>query len=137
MADIEIGQIFLDLKAISYQGEKAKYFISMSCANDIGDEFACFVMNTEKRMDKYSLNCNKKAQKFILAPNTFSFITNYTAIMLSRACLYKYEEICEKHIKLLDVATNILCRQIKNCIDWNFIQRKIAILIKDAFKTYS
>ena len=95
MADIEIGQTFLDFSATSYQGVKAKYFIVMSRADDIDDEFACFVMNTERRMDKYKLNCNKSVKKFIIVPGTFSFISNYTSIMLSRPCLYKYKEIFE------------------------------------------
>ena len=136
MADIEIGHTFLDFKAISYQGEKPKYFITMSNADDFGDEFACFVMNTERRKNKYVLNCNKSAQKFVIAPNTFSFVINYTSIMLSRPCIYKYEEIFETSIKLLDIAPNKLCRQIKNCIDWNYIQIKITNLIKDAFRSY-
>lgn len=137
MVDIEIGQTFLHLRATSYQGVKPKYFITMSRANDVGDEFACFVMNTERRMPKYCLNCNKSVQKFIIAPSTFSFIKNYTAIMLSIPCLYKYEEIYESNIKLLDIASNLLCKQIKNCVDWDYIQPKIALLIKEAFKTFS
>ena len=135
MADIEIGQTFLDLSATCYQGTKGKYFIAISRASDFGDEFACFVMNTERRMDKYRLNCNKSVQKFIIAPATFTFIRNYTSIMLSKPCLYKYDEMFEKHIKLLDVAPNLLCRKIKNCIDWDYIPGKIAPLIKKAFET--
>lgn len=133
MADIEIGQTFLDRKAVNFYGQKGKYFIALSCADCDGDEFACLVMNTERRMEKYQLYCNRQAQKFILSPGTFPFITTHTSIMLSTPCLYKYEEMYQDNIELLDRASKVLCRQIKNCIDWGFIQVKIAKYIKLSF----
>ena len=137
MADIEIGQTFLNLTATNYQGTKGKYFIAMSCADCWGGKFACFVMHTEHRKEKYRLWCNKKAQKFMIAPNTLSFITSYTSIMLSIPNLYEYDEMYESNIKLFEVAPETICKQIKNCIDWSNISLKIANLIKSSFKTYS
>ena len=133
MAGIDIGQTFLDLKATNFQGTKGKYFISMSCADCDGDEFVCFVMNTERKMEKYKLYCNKSVQKFIIAPSTFSFITKNTSIMLEIYAIYKFEEMYEDNIKLLDKASELLCRQIKNCIDWDFLPPKIAKMIKEVF----
>jgi hypothetical protein len=131
MADIEIGQTFIDHRSTNlFEGEKAKYFITMSCADCEGDEFACFVMNTERRMEKYRLYCNKSKQKFIIPPGTFSFITNNTAIMLAKPAIYKYEEMFQDHIQLLELATPLLCKQITNCIDWDYIPLKIAKMIK-------
>ncbi len=131
MADIEIGQTFVDLHSTNlFQGDKAKYFITMSCADCEGDEFVCFVMNTERMMKKYHLNCNKSKQKFIIPPDTFSFITDNTAFMLARPAIYKYEEMYESHIRLLEVAPVLLCSQIKNCIDWNFIPPRISKMMR-------
>ncbi len=131
MADIEVGQTFIDLRSSNlFQGEKAKYFISMSCADCDGDEFVCFVMNTERMMEKYHPYCNKTKQKFIIPPNTFSFITAHTSIMLARPAVYTYEEMFAGHIRLLEVAPNLLCSQIKNCIDWNFIPPRISKMIR-------
>ncbi len=137
MADIEIGQTFLDLKATNYQGTKRKYFIAMSRADCIGDSFACFVMNTEDYKDKYRLWCNKTKGKFLIAPGTFSFIDRYTSIMLFSPCIYKFEEMFQENIKILDIAPPTICKHIKNCIDWNNIQRKIACLIKTSFDNSS
>ena len=135
MADIEIGQTFIDLRSTSlFQEDKAKYFITMSCADCEGDEFACFVMNTERMMEKYLLYCNKSKQKFIIPPGTFSFVTNNTAIMLAKPAIYKYEEMYEDHIRLLDLAPALLCSQIKNCIDWDYIPLKISKMIKEHLK---
>jgi hypothetical protein len=131
MADIEIGQTFVDLRSSNlFQENKAKYFITLSRADCEGDEFACFVMNTERRMEKYHLNCNKSKQKFIIPPGSFSFITANTPIMLANPAIYKYEEMFTDHVKLLDEAAPLLCGQIKNCIDWDFIPVKIKKMIK-------
>jgi hypothetical protein len=135
MADIEIGQTFIDHHSTNlFQKDKAKYFIIMSCADCEGDELVCFVMNTERKIEKYKLWCNKSKLKFIIPPGTFSFITDNTAIMLAKPAIYKYEEVYADHIKLLDKATPLLCSQIKNCIDWNFIPLKISKLIKESVK---
>lgn len=134
MAEFEIGHTFLDLKATNFYGEKGKYFIALSSAEYDDDPIICFVMNTENRMDKYHLDCNRGNQKFILAPNKFSFIKNHTSIMLSQPVQYSLRGIYEDNIKLLDKADILLCRQIKNCIDWNYIPHKFAELINSSFK---
>lgn len=134
MATFEKGQTFLDLGAINFYGEKGKYFIALSDAEYDDDLIVCFVMNTEKRMDKCHLHCNRELQKFIIKPNTFSFIKDYTAIMLILPCCYYLKEMYEPRIRLLDIADETLCRQIKNCIDWNEIPPKFKFLIKQSFK---
>ena len=64
MADIEIGQTFIDFHSTNlFHPNKPKYHIAMSFANDLDDEFVCFIMNTERRIDKYKLKCNKSVQK--------------------------------------------------------------------------
>lgn len=51
MADIEVGQTFIDFHSTNlFNPDKPKYHIAMSCAYCEGDEFICFVMNTERRM---------------------------------------------------------------------------------------
>ena len=92
-------------------------------------------MNTENRLDKYHYNCNKDALRFIIPKKTFSFIEKPTSIMLSKECFYTLEEIYQTNIKLLDKAETLLTRQIKNCIDWNFILPRSKKLIYDSFKT--
>ena len=77
MAEFEIGQTFLDIKSTNFYSQKEKYYIALSNAEYEDDPIICFVMNTERRMDKYHIDCNKKDQKFILEPNTLSFIKNY------------------------------------------------------------
>lgn len=136
MADINIGQTFIDHHATNYYGEKSKYFVALSCADCPGDEFVCFVMNTEKQMEKYKLWCNKWKQKFIIPPGTLSFVSKETAVMLANPLLYRYDEILNSsHIKLLDVAPVVLFKQIKNCIDWNYIPRMMSEKIKAAFSS--
>ena len=134
MAEFDIGQTFLDKRAVNFYREKSKYFIALSSANYDDDPIICFSMNTEKRMDKYHYNCNKKHQRFIIKPNVFSFIKNNTSIMLDSPCQYFLKEMYLDQIKLLDKAEELLCRQIKNCIDWNYIESKFAKLIKACFK---
>ena len=134
MADLNKGQTFLDLSATNYYGTKGKFFIALSNAEVENDLVVCFVMNTEKRMNKYHLLCNKNHQRFIIAPKTFSFISEYTSIMLVKEVFYEYSEFFQDHIKLKDVADDILVRQIKNCLDFNYLTQKATRLIKDSFK---
>ena len=134
MTDYEKGQTFLDLKATNYSGTKGKYFIALNDADDDDDPIIAFVMNTENRMDQFRVGCNKKFQKYILQPGDFSFIKNHTAIMLELPQLYTLAEMYDNNIKLLDKADDNLCRQIKNCIDFNYIPVKFAQIIKTCFK---
>jgi len=134
MAEFEIGQTFLDLKATNFSGTKGKYYIALSNADFDDDLIISFVMNTENRMEKYKYGCNKDAQKFVIAPKTFSFIDRDTSIMLDQPVCYKLIEIYGRSIKLLDRADETLCRQIKNCIDLNYIPVKFANIIKACFK---
>lgn len=134
MAEFEIGQTFLDLKSTNLYVQKAKYFISLSSADNEDDEIVCFVMNTENKMEKYHVGCNRQAQKFILLPDSLSFIINPTSIMLAEPARYYFREIYENNIKLLDKADLLLCRQIKNCINWDYISVKFANLIDASFK---
>jgi hypothetical protein len=138
MADFEKGQTFLDHQAINHTGKpKAKYFISLSNANDFDDYVICFVMNTEHRFEKYAYNCNYNAHRFIIRPKTFSFIINNTSIMLNQEVVYSLKEIYEPHIKILDKADDLLVRQIKNCINWDYILPKHKKLILDSFKIHT
>ena len=134
MADFEKGQTFIDKQAVNLDQTKAKYFIGMCNAEYDDDLIVCFVMNTEKRMDQYHLNCNKEACRFIIEPSTFSFITKPTSIMLKREWIYKMSELYNSNIKLLDKADETLARQIKNCIDWNHIMLKSKKLIIVSFR---
>lgn len=134
MAVFEKGQTFLDHEAIDFYGVNPKYFIALSNADFPDDKIICFVMNTENRMEKYHFNCNKNDLRFIIRSNTFSFIDHPTSIMLNKEIFYTFEEICQDHIELLDVADDLLTRQIKNCIDWNFILPKSKKLIFDSFR---
>jgi len=54
--------------------------------------------------------------------------------MLNREVCYRLEEMYSDKIQLLDKAPDELCRQIKNCIDWDFITPKHVSLIKNSFK---
>jgi len=134
MADFNKGQTFFDECAVNYEGTKGKYYIALSDADNDDDLIVCFVMNTENRMDKYHLLCNKDKQRFIISPGTFTFIKRYTSIMLMREVFYKYSEIYQDNIKLLDLTDDNLVRQIKNCIDWNYISEKAKNIIKQSFK---
>ena len=133
MADFELGQTFLDKKSTNYSGTKPKYYIALSSADDDDDPIICFVMNTERYMDKYSFGCNKQDEKFIIEKGTFSFIKYPTSIMLFSAVMYKLSEMYESKIVLYEVAKEKLCRQIKNCINWNSIPIKFQRIIKDSF----
>lgn len=134
MADFKKGQLFLDQSATNLQGTKSKYFIAMSNANDADDLIVCFVMNTEHRMEKYHLNCNRDAQRFILPPKTFSFISDFTSIMLVKEVFYQYHEMYGDNIRLFEIANDTLLRQIKNCVDWNYISSKARRIIQESFK---
>jgi hypothetical protein len=135
MADIEIGQIFLDMQATNYYQSKPKYHIALSSAEYDDDNIICFVINTEHNIKDYALGCNKSSSKFIISQGTFSFITKQSAIMLHQEVLYILEEMYKDSIKLLEVADIELCRQIKNCIDFNDISVKFGNLIKECFKS--
>lgn len=136
MAEFEKGQFFFDHKASNFQGQKGKYFIALTDAECDDDWIVCFVLNTERRMDLHNVDCNKNVQKFILTPNNFSFVKNYTAIMLSLPCCYQLIEMYKDNIKLLnDKADEVICRRIKNCIDLNQITIKLAKLIKECYKS--
>jgi len=134
MADFNKGQSFLDTSAVNYFSSKPKYFITMSDADYDDDLIVCFVMNTEHRMDKYKIGCNKDYQRFIIKPGAFSFVTEYTSVMLFKESFYKYSEMRESTIKLLDMANDLLIRQIRNCIDWTDLTPRATKLIKDSFK---
>jgi len=134
MADFNKGQTFLDKSATNQQGTKPKYFIALSDADYDDDTIICFVMNTEHRMAQYNWLCNKDKQRFIIKPQTFTFITVPTSIILSKEAYYRYSEMYKPNIKLLEMADDTLIRQIKNCIDWNYISVKAANIIKQSFK---
>ena len=133
MADFELGQTFLDKKSTNYSGTKGKYYIALSNADDDDDPIICFVMNSEHRMDKYSFGCNKQAEKFIINKGTFSFINHPTSIMLVSPVMYKLSEMYESTIVLFEIAEENLCRQIKNCINWNSVPIKFQKIIKGSF----
>lgn len=134
MADFNKGQVFLDQSAAIYQVSKPKYFITMSDADYDDDLIVCFVINTEHRMDRYQVGCNKDYQRFIIEPGTFSFIKEYTSIMLLRESFYKYSEMYGDTIKLMAIADDLLVRQIRNCINWDNLTPKATALIKNSFK---
>jgi hypothetical protein len=134
MAEFDRGQTFLDLAATNIDGTKGKYFIALSFAEYEDDEIVCFVMNTERRIENYTLNCNRTKGKFVIKPGTFKFITEHTSIMLKKEIYYKLEEILSSKIKLLDIAEDKLQREIKNCIYFNYLLPKGTKLIKQSFK---
>lgn len=141
MADFNVGQTFIDHRATSenHPESKPKYFISMNEASELSDVIVCFVMNTENRMDEHTINCNSRVQKFVLAPTIFSFLRNFTSIMLNQVASYTLEEIYEfnfsSRIELLECADIELCRQIKNCINFDYIEPVYSNLIKSCFKS--
>jgi len=134
MAEFERGQTFLDKKASNIQGTKGKFFIAMNNADDEDDSIICFVMNTENNIEKYQLKCNKQKSRFIIKPNELSFIKNYTSIILKSAYNYKLSEILTSQFKLLDIAPETMQREIKNCIDFNYLLDNESKLIKSSFK---
>ena len=135
MADFfEKGQTFLDKAALNIQGSKAKYFIALTNGNDPDDTIVCFVINTENRMDQYKLACNKEKGKYILEPKELSFITKHSSIMLDFPCRYFLKELCGNTIELFEKANDVLCRQIKNCINFDNINPKFGDIIKECYK---
>jgi hypothetical protein len=134
MPGFEKGQTFLDRKALDLSGTKPKYFIALTDAEDADDEIICFVMNTENMMDRYHFECNKKDLRFIIRPGTFSFIDRETSIMLNKEVYYTFKELCNDNIKLLETANDLLVRQIRNCIDWNFMMLKTKRIIDHCFR---
>lgn len=136
MAEFEKGLTFHDKTATNFDGEKGKYFIGLTDAEFEDDIIVSFVINTEHRMDKYRIGCNKEAEKYILEPKQFSFLKNYSSIMLDQSCGYLLKEMYEKNIELFydDKADDNLCRRIKNCINFDSIPTKYSILIKECFK---
>ena len=134
MADFDKGQTFIDFEASNINQTKAKYFIGLSDAYDNDDTIICFVMNTEKRLDRYHFNCNRENHRFIIPVDTFSFIKKPTSIMLISEWWYTLNDMYANNIKLLDKASDLLARQIKNCIDWNFLRPKSRKLILNSFK---
>ncbi|MBD3338069.1 MAG: hypothetical protein GF353_03100 [Candidatus Lokiarchaeota archaeon] len=135
MPTFEKGQTFLLTKSEKLlKRTKPKYFISLSDADSEDDIVVCFVMNTEHDFRNLSINCNKRVQKFILSPNIFSFLDRPTAIDLALPQGFTLSELLDNNqIRLFEIADDVLCRQIKNCIDWNFIAPKFQRLIKDCF----
>lgn len=136
MADFfEKGQTFLDKAAINIQGKKPKYFIALTSANEPDDIVICFVINTENRMELYKEACNKAKGKYILKPKELTFITNHSSIMLDLPCKYYLKELGEKTVELFEIADDTLCRQIKNCLNFDNINPKFGDMIKKCFKT--
>lgn len=137
MATIEKGQFFLDHKAIKDGQSKAKFFIALTEAELDDEKIVCFVINTEKRMDIYQVLCNRKKQKFVLSPDIhkFSFLENFSSIMLDEPCFYFVNEFYEDGLDLLDdIAEETLCRQINNCIDIGYLLPGFTKLLKENYK---
>ncbi len=139
MAIIEKGLFFWDPHAIRDFKENDKYFIIITDGNYEDDLLVCFSLNTEKRMDKYNVLCNRRSAKFILSPDIhkFSFLKKFTSLNLDEPCLYSVKELFENHIKILeqDKAGIELLRQIKNCIDYGYLLPKHIALIKASFNS--
>lgn len=135
MPFFEAGTTFIDFKATSIQGQKPKYFIGMNNAEDEDDIIIAFVFDTQHELGSLKVGCNKEKLKFILKPNELSFITELTAIQLATARYYTLKVLCSsKEIKILGKSSDVLARQIKNCIDMNYIVTKYHHLIKGSFK---
>jgi hypothetical protein len=128
------GQTFIDKKAANIQGSKPKYFISLTDACEPNDELICFVINSENKMYNLREACNKEKRKYVLKPKDLTFIEHYSSIMLDMPSRYYLKELFGKDCDRLDVADELLCRQIKNCIDFNAIPSKYGDLIKACFK---
>ena len=133
MAGLDRGQTFIDHEATNIDCTKAKYLIALSDADDPDDRVPCFVMNTERHMHKYHFGCNKEKYRCIVKEKTFTFINNPTSIMLKVEWYYTFEELCGRSIELLDIADDLLCRQIKNCIDWNQMLLETREIINKCF----
>lgn len=130
----EAGRTFLDKKATNLDGTKSKYFIGMNDADFFDDLIACFVFNTEHRMDLLgNLGCNKDKLKYVLEPGKLPFIKSYTSVDLYPR-IYKLQEIVDNsNIIELEKMDEITARCIKNCIDVKLIPAKAWTLIKDSF----
>ena len=135
MADFfEKGQTFLDKAALNIQGSKAKYFIALTNGNEPDDIIVCFVINSEIRMELYKEGCNRAKGKYILKPKELSFVAKHSSVMLDYPAKYTVKELCENSIELFEKANDILCRQIKNCINFDNINPKFGDIIKECFK---
>lgn len=131
----EVGTTFLDHRAINIKGTNPKYFLALNNADDKDDIIVSFVFNTEHRMDLYHVGCNKEKQKFVVAPKSFSFISDYSSIMLAVPTYYQLEEIIDiPSMKIFEKANDKLLREIKNCLDMKNVSLKFHHLIKDSFK---
>jgi hypothetical protein len=89
-------------------------------------------MNTENIIR--NIGCLKNDGKFIITPNTFSFIHKNTSIMLKLDVYYKFNDKFLNKIELYEIADEILQRQIKNCIDFDNLRPLGTRLIKESFK---
>ncbi len=134
MCLLKRGQFFIDLRAANNQGTKPKYFIAMTSADFDDDWVVCFVINTERHMDKMaSIGCNKKRLAYVLEPGQFSFLTEYSSIFL-RVRQYTLAELINSNtIKMLDIAPDELCRKIKNCCDKDNIEVKFWKMLNEEY----
>jgi hypothetical protein len=135
MAEFNKGQTFLDTQATNICGTKGKYFIALTDADYEDDEIVCFYFNTEHRMDLYLPGCNSKKLRYIIQEGELQFIKCPSSVMLGFATIYKLEEICNcNSIKLLEIADELLCRKIKNCLDRNEIEGRFWKRIMECYK---
>lgn len=138
MALFEKGITFLDFRAVNIQGGKPKYFIALTPGDYDDDHIVCCVFNTEKRPDLIDCcGCNKRLNKYIIQPGSFSFIKVHTAIDLVPLSYLLKDILCSSHIKILDssdIASDLLCRRIKNCMDKQYIPLKFNNILKETYK---
>ncbi len=132
------GTIFIDHKAAAITGiaeQKAKYFIGMNAADDDEDRIVCFVLSTENNPEKLKPGCNKDRAKFFSPMGTFKFQTRPTSVMLHRAAYYHLREIIESGtINTVETVSDMIARQIRNCIDKNDIEEFGWELIRDSLR---
>jgi len=137
MDTIKKGLFFLDYQAQRDFKKKAKYFIVFTDGDLLDDELVCFSLNTEHRMDLYRILCNKNKAKFILSSSVhkFSFLTEFSTLMLNEPCIYRVEELFSDRFEVFenDIASIELLRQIRNCIDDGYLLPKHILLIKNSF----
>lgn len=136
MASIDKGQFFIDFEALKNGEQKSKFFIALTDGYADDDSIICFVINTEHRMDLYNIGCNRCKQKFILFKDIhqFEFLKEPSSIMLQEPRCYFVKDFYHDNIKVLnDKADDILCRQIKNCIDVGYIIPKFMKVIKACY----
>ena len=137
MCLIKKGQFFLDKKSCNIDGQKPKYHLVLTDGKEEEDKVLCLVLNSEKHMDKYKIGCNKSKQKYIISPEThkFSFLKNYTSIILMRVRTYFAREFYEDNLDVLkDFAEIDLMRQIKNCLDENNLLPNEKEILKNCYK---